>query len=131
MQRADITNSKVIGDSYSTPKFANIRHGKQIDEMLNRDRQINPHWHSFIQALDTLGLPEMESRHAEVQRLLRENGGHLRRTRRTARASPVGIGSHPTDYLEYGLGSYLCWTVTACGTAKPHLEGPLWGKNAN
>ncbi len=74
MQRADITNSKVIGDSYSISKFANARHGKQIDEMLNRDRQINPHWHSFIQALDTLGLPEMESRHAEVQRLLRENG---------------------------------------------------------
>ncbi len=74
MQRADITNSKVIGDSYSTPKFANVPYGKQIDEMLNRDRQINLHWHNFIQALDTLGLPEMESRHAEVQRLLRENG---------------------------------------------------------
>ena len=74
MQRADITNSKVIGDSYELPKFANVPHGKQIDEMLNRDRQINLHWHNFIQALDTLGLPEMESRHAEVQRLLRENG---------------------------------------------------------
>ena len=74
MQRADITNSKVIGDSYELPKFANVPHGKQIDEMLNWDRQINLHWHNFIQALDTLGLPEMESRHAEVQRLLRENG---------------------------------------------------------
>ena len=74
MQRADVINSKVVGDSYSTSKFANVPHGRQIDEMLNRDRQINPHWHSFIQALDTLGLPEMESRHEEVQRLLRENG---------------------------------------------------------
>lgn len=74
MQRTDTANSKMIGDSYSIPKFANIPHGKQIDEMLDWDRQINPHWHSFIQALDTLGLTEMESRHKEVQRLLRENG---------------------------------------------------------
>ena len=42
--------------------------------MLSRDRQINPHWHDFMKALDTLGLAEMESRHQEVQRLLRENG---------------------------------------------------------
>ena len=42
--------------------------------MLSRDRQINPHWYDFMKALDTLGLAEMESRHQEVQRLLRENG---------------------------------------------------------
>ena len=66
----DRKNWKVIGDSYHNTKSA----GQQIDEMLSRDRQINPHWHSFMQALDTLGLTEMESRHKEVQRLLRENG---------------------------------------------------------
>ena len=48
--------------------------GGQIDEMLNRDGQINPHWHTFMQALNTLGLAEIESLDKEVQRLLRENG---------------------------------------------------------
>ncbi len=48
--------------------------GGQIDEMLNRDGQVNPHWHAFMRALDILGLTEMESRDAEVKRLLRENG---------------------------------------------------------
>ncbi len=74
MQRADTTNWKVIGDSYTIPKFADASQGEQIDEMLNRDKQINPHWRSFMQALDSLGPGEMESRHEEVQRLLRENG---------------------------------------------------------
>ena len=74
MQQADIKNWKVIEDSYSTAKSAHVSHGEQIDEMLNRDNRINPHWHSFMKALDTLGLAEMESRHQEVQRLLRENG---------------------------------------------------------
>ena len=73
MQRTDTTNWKVIKGSYST-KRADAPHGEQIDEMLNRDKSINPHWHTFMQALDTLGLTEMESRHEEVQRLLRENG---------------------------------------------------------
>ena len=45
-----------------------------MDEMLNRDGQVNPHWHAFMQALDILGLTEMESRDEEVKRLLRENG---------------------------------------------------------
>ena len=48
--------------------------GGQIDEMLNRDGHINPHWHTFVRALNTLGLAEMESLDKEVQRLLRENG---------------------------------------------------------
>ena len=74
MQRTDTKNWKVIGENYTIPKFADAPQGVQIDEMLNRDRQINPHWHNFMQALDALGLAEMESRHEEVQRLLRENG---------------------------------------------------------
>ena len=74
-------NWKVIGDSYNTAKSVDLPYGRtsnilgeQIDEMLNRDGQINPHWHTFMQVLDTLGLAEMESRDKEVQRLLRENG---------------------------------------------------------
>ena len=74
-------NWKVIGDSYNTIKSADLPNGRtsdvlgeQIDEMLNRDGQINPHWQTFMQVLDTLGLAEMESLDKEVQRLLRENG---------------------------------------------------------
>ena len=74
MQQSDATDWKVIGDSYYATVSAKSPHGEQIDEMLNRDQQINPHWSSFMEALNTLGLSEMGSRHQEVQRLLRENG---------------------------------------------------------
>lgn len=81
-------NWKVIDDSYNTavgrgcnPDSFNAPYGStstspsgQLDEMLNRDGQVNPHWHAFMQALDILGLTEMESRDEEVKRLLRENG---------------------------------------------------------
>ena len=74
-------NWKVIGDSYNAHKSANVPYGHasdvpggQIDEMLNPDGQVNPHWHAFMRALDTLGLAEMASRDEEVRRLLRENG---------------------------------------------------------
>jgi uncharacterized circularly permuted ATP-grasp superfamily protein/uncharacterized alpha-E superfamily protein len=80
-------NWKVIDDSYNTAGGGcnldsfNAPYGPtstspsgQLDEMLNRDGQVNPHWHAFMQALDLLGLTEMESRDEEVKRLLRENG---------------------------------------------------------
>ena len=73
MQRSDIKGWKVIGNNYYTAKSANSP-SEQIDEMLGTDGKINPHWHAFMEALDTLGLAEMESRDKEVQRLLRENG---------------------------------------------------------
>ena len=78
MQRAKIKNLKVVGNSYNATESPHGRTGnvsaEQIDEMLDTDGKINPHWHAFMQALDTLGLAEMESRDKEVQRLLRENG---------------------------------------------------------
>ena len=74
-------NWKVIGDRYNTDKSVDVPYqrtsnvpNEQIDEMLNRNGQVNPHWHAFMQALDTLGLAEMGSRDEEVKRLLRENG---------------------------------------------------------
>ena len=81
-------NWKVIGDSYNAavegvcnPDSFNTPYeptsaspSGQMDEMLNRDGQVNPHWHAFMQALDILGLTEMEARDEEVKRLLRENG---------------------------------------------------------
>ena len=74
MQRSDTTHRKAITDNYSTTKFSDVPHGPQIDEMLSRDKGIHPHWRNFMQMLDTLGLAGMESRHEQVQRLLRENG---------------------------------------------------------
>ena len=74
MQGADVKKWQAIRDSYHAAKSADLSHDEHIDEMLNQDKQINPHWHGFMQALDTLGLTEMESRHKEIQRLLRENG---------------------------------------------------------
>ena len=74
MQQSVTTDWKVIGDSYYAAISANSSDGERIDEMLSQDQQINSHWLSFMQALNTLGLAEMESRHQEVQRLLRENG---------------------------------------------------------
>ena len=62
-----IANSLSYGRTSGTP-------AGQIDEMLNPDGQVNPHWHAFMRALDTLGLAEMASRDEEVRRLIRENG---------------------------------------------------------
>ena len=97
----------MIAESYHT-KRADVPHGEQIDEMLNRDKSINPHWQRFMQALDTLGLVEMESRQEAVQRLLRENGVTYVRARRTTQASSVGVGPDSTDYFECRLGHHLC-----------------------
>ena len=52
----DKKNWKTIGDNYHAAKFSDPYHDEQIDEMLSRDRQINPHWYDFMKALDTLGL---------------------------------------------------------------------------
>ena len=74
MPQSDTTDWKVIGDSYYAAISMDSPHGEQMDEMLGQDHRIHPHWSSFMEALNTLGLAEMASRHQEVQRLLRENG---------------------------------------------------------
>lgn len=52
----------------------------QHDEMCAPDGQVLPHWQPFIQSLRRLGGEEVERRHQEIRRLLRENGVtyHLR-----------------------------------------------------
>lgn len=67
MQRPYNTHLTVIDERYSTENAS-------FDEMLNEERQVNAHWRVFIDALESLGLKEMEARHSEVRRLLRENG---------------------------------------------------------
>lgn len=71
MQHKDNTNSDIINDSFVNAYFSDT---EQTDEMLNKSGEINPHWQPFIQALNTLGLEEMVSRHKDAARLLRENG---------------------------------------------------------
>lgn len=45
-----------------------------FDEMLNSTGQVRPHWNDLVLALQTLGIHEVERRHGELSKLLRENG---------------------------------------------------------
>lgn len=71
MQRTENSNQNIVDDSFSNAYFTNT---DQMDEMLDGSGGVNPHWQTFIQALSTLGLEEMSSRHKDALRLLRENG---------------------------------------------------------
>ncbi|CAG1772667.1 partial putative protein, partial [uncultured bacterium] len=44
------------------------------DEMQDAQGQVRPHWASLMRALDELGIAEVELRHKEALKLLRENG---------------------------------------------------------
>ncbi|MCC5954002.1 MAG: circularly permuted type 2 ATP-grasp protein [Acidimicrobiia bacterium] len=44
------------------------------DEMVDADGVVRPHWAYLAGALDALGLDELRERHAEVDRLLRDDG---------------------------------------------------------
>ncbi len=67
MQRSNDTDYTVIEDIYTTADAS-------FDEMLTSGRHVNSHWRAFIAALESFGLDEMQVRHREVRRLLRENG---------------------------------------------------------
>ena len=71
MRRAANTNWNIVDQGYTTAGFSDTEPG---DEMLGREGHVNPHWQSFIQVLDALGLEAMASHHKEVMRLLQENG---------------------------------------------------------
>lgn len=44
------------------------------DEMLGKDGNLRPHWHSFFQSFNELGSGEILNRNSEISRLLKENG---------------------------------------------------------
>jgi uncharacterized circularly permuted ATP-grasp superfamily protein/uncharacterized alpha-E superfamily protein len=44
------------------------------DEMLGKDGILRPHWNAFFQSFNQLGNGEIQNRHQEIARLLRENG---------------------------------------------------------
>ena len=72
MQRSNNTHYTVIDENY---RLTESRTGDASDdEMFDGIGQVHAHWQAFIAALQTLGLEEMETRHQELRRLLRENG---------------------------------------------------------
>ena len=108
-------NWKGIGDSYNAavggvcnPDSIGLPYGRtsdvpagQMDEMLNREGHINPHWRAFMQALNTLGLTEMAARDEEVKRLLRENGVTYVLHREQQGHRPWELDPHSLYHLEY------------------------------
>ncbi|HNK31199.1 MAG TPA: hypothetical protein PK403_02900, partial [Plasticicumulans sp.] len=48
--------------------------GSGWDELLDADGKVRPAWEYLLAQLDALGLGELQARHEETQRLLRENG---------------------------------------------------------
>ncbi len=71
MQQNDLTHWKIINQGYLNAVLSN---SEQTDEMLRNSGEIHPHWQTFIQSFNTLGLEEIVSRHKDAARLLRENG---------------------------------------------------------
>lgn len=72
MQRSNNTHYTVIDENYRLTK---TRSGDASDdELVASNGQVHAHWQAFIAALETLGLEEMEARHQQLRRLLRENG---------------------------------------------------------
>lgn len=81
------------------------------DEMYATATQALPYWERFMDALDRLGDVELEQRHREAQRLLRENGvtynvyGDAQKLSRPWRLDPIPllISSEEWSNIEAGL----------------------------
>ncbi len=69
MQRENSTHYEAVAAQYKSALAAD-----SADELLASDGRIHPHWHTFMQSLERLGLDEMGVRDREMKRLLRENG---------------------------------------------------------
>jgi uncharacterized circularly permuted ATP-grasp superfamily protein/uncharacterized alpha-E superfamily protein len=52
--------------------YAGLAEG--FDELVSRDAELRPHWHTFARGIDELGLDEFTNRWREAQQLIRENG---------------------------------------------------------
>jgi uncharacterized circularly permuted ATP-grasp superfamily protein/uncharacterized alpha-E superfamily protein len=81
------------------------------DEMVDAQGRLRPHWHTFSQALDTLGLGELTRRWEEAKQLIRENGvtynvyGDPRGMDRPWQLDPIPLLISPTEAttIEDGL----------------------------
>ena len=81
------------------------------DEVFAASGEVQPHWKSFLESLDLLGLPELTRRWNEAQHLIRENGvtynvyGDPRGMERPWQLDPIPllISSSDAKSLEVGL----------------------------
>jgi len=81
------------------------------DELYDPAGSIRAHWHTFLNALRTMGSPELSRRWAEVQHLIRENGvtynvyGDPRGMNRPWQLDPIPllISAAESQFLERGL----------------------------
>ncbi len=81
------------------------------DEVFAASGEVQPHWKSFLESLDLLGLPELTRRWNEAQHLIRENGvtynvyGDPRGMERPWQLDPIPllISSSDAQSLETGL----------------------------
>lgn len=81
------------------------------DEVFAASGDVQPHWKSFLESLDLLGLPELTRRWQEAQHLIRENGvtynvyGDPRGMERPWQLDPIPLLISPAEakLLEAGL----------------------------
>src|ERR1043166_9728017 len=74
-----MTGSDNVSPVFAPPPAGVVGQGYQplpgcLDEMLGPDGQPQPHWQTFLHALDVLGAEELTQRWVEAKQLIRENG---------------------------------------------------------
>src|SRR3954451_11889559 len=82
-----------------------------FDEMVELEGVLRPHWRTFVDQIETLGLVELRQRWEEAKHLIRENGvtynvyGDPRGTDRPWQLDPIPLLIAPSDAqaIEAGL----------------------------
>ena len=69
----------VSSSAFREPPAASLFQGYQpppgkFDEMFSAPGVLRPHWKQFVEAMDSMGRPELGRRWEIAQRLIRENG---------------------------------------------------------
>src|ERR1043166_97190 len=70
MSTTSLSNTAALGNVLAN--YAGLP--AAYDELVSRDGGLRPHWHTFAQGLDDIGLAEFTQRWREAQQLIRENG---------------------------------------------------------
>lgn len=107
---------RVMIEHMSTISHANVLSGyagpdRVHDELIGLDGNPRPHWQTFAQGLDEVGLDEFIQRWQEAQQLIRENGvtynvhGDARGLDRPWQLDPIPLVISPgeSDHLQIGL----------------------------
>ncbi len=65
----------MVSNLHSDPVFQHyFSTDYSYDELLGEDGNLRPHWAAFFQSFTELGNPEIQNRHKDVLRMLKENG---------------------------------------------------------